>query len=157
MCYDVRLKFMNPYKSPVEQSEVVDDSSSDVVTSDLSEHPRYDGVLTMVLWGEPKEDVFARMKTNKVTPDLADLLYSHAHKERVALIRTENRSKILLGLASFVLGVVVFCLLWFGLGIIPRIVVGGCFLAGVFGSWKVIDGLVGYTTAQSKKGSVADS
>lgn len=131
--------------------------SDDKPHSNLSEHPLYDEVLTMLLWDEPKDKVYHRMSVNQVPADIADLLYGHAKKERIALIRSENMSKIMIGVGALLLGIVVFCALWFGLGIIPRIVVGLCFLAGVFGVWRLADGIFGYLSAPQKKGSVVDS
>jgi hypothetical protein len=146
---------MNPYTSPNEQSDVRDvgDHESHLEPDD---HPHYDLVLKMVLWGESRDDVYRRLAVNGVTGEFADRLYEHARADRIRTIRGDYSRKLLIGLGLILAAVVIFCACWFGLGFIPRILLYACFAALGIGAWKAIDGFLGYIMAPSKTGSVAD-
>lgn len=123
---------------------------------EIEEHPLYAGILRMVIWGEERGKVYERMEVNKVPADIADQLYAIAWKDRIRTIRTDTFRQAMIGLGLIVASIATFSLCWFGLGFIPKILLWGCFAAVGIGSWKAINGLVGYLMASSKTGSLAD-
>jgi hypothetical protein len=147
---------MNPYTSPNEPSDVEEGDVHDS-HSDPDDHPHYNLVLRMVLWGETREEVCHRLAVNGVTGLVADRLYEHARADRIRTIRGDYSRKLLIGMGLILSAVVIFSVCWFGLGFIPRILLYACFAALGIGSWKAIDGLSGYLMAPSKTGSVADN
>jgi len=50
----------------------------------------------------------------------------------------------------------VFAIFWFGFGFIPRILIGICAVGIAYGAWKFANGLGGYISAPSQKGSLAE-
>jgi hypothetical protein len=146
---------MNPRPSLNKQS-VSEDGSDDDYHLSPDEHPRYDLVLRMVLWGESRDEVFQRLAANGVTEVVAEQLYEQARADRIRTIRSDYSRKFLVGVGYIALAVVIFSVCWFGLGFIPRILLYACFAALGIGSWKAIDSFIGYLMAPSKTGSVAD-
>jgi hypothetical protein len=146
---------MNPYTSPNEQS-VVEDGNDHDSHLNPDDHPYYDLVLRMVLWGESRDDVFRRLAVNGVTGIVAGRLYDQARADRIQTLRRDYSRKFLVGVGIIVAAVVIFSGCWFGLGFIPRILLYACFAAIGLGAWKAIDGLSGYLMAPGKTGSVAD-
>lgn len=146
---------MNPYTSPSNQSDLEDGIGHD---SHLGpeEHPHYNLVLRMVLWGESRDEVLRRLAVNGVAEADACQLYEQARADRIRTIRSDYRRKLLVGLGLMAGTLMMFCVCWFGLGFIPKILLYACFAAFGIGSWKAIDGLSGYLMAPSKTGSVAD-
>lgn len=120
------------------------------------EHPLYEAILKMVLWGEDREAVFDRLRVNGIDDTEAEALYQAARRERVATFRDEFKKRIGLGLLLMVGGASVFSVFWFGLNLLPRLVLMACGAAIGMGLWKLTSGLVGYLTAESRQGSVAD-
>jgi hypothetical protein len=146
---------MNPYTSPSEQSVVEDGIGHDAHLSP-DEHPHYNLVLRMVLYGESRDEVFRRLAVNGVAEAVAGQLYDQARADRIRTIRSDYSLKLLVGVGLIAGALVIFCVCWFGLGFIPRILLYACFTALGIGSWKAIDGLSGYLMAPSKTGSVAE-
>lgn len=120
------------------------------------EHPLYDYVLRMVLWGEEKEEIFQHLAVNEVTGSIANRLYKHARADRIRTIRAEYAKRFFLGVGIIVAILMIFGYFWFILRFIPRIVLFACFGAIGIGLWKTFDGLIGYFMAASKTGSIAD-
>ena len=131
-------------------------SPDDDVQGDLTEHPQYDIVLKMVLWGEKREDIYHRMKVNGLTGSGADALYSLAWKDRVQTIRAVYSQRLLKGAAVIVGGIATFVAYWHGMGSIPKVLIYGCSGATAIGLWKFVDGIIGYLMAETKEGSVAE-
>ncbi len=119
-------------------------------------HPLYDAILKMVLWGEGRAVVFDRLRVNGVEGAEAEAIYLTAHRERVATFRQEFRKRMGLGLMMMVGGALLFSVLWFGLQFIPRVVIGACAISVGLGLWRFTNGLVGFLTAETRQGSVAD-
>ena len=47
----------------------------------------YEGVRRMVIWDEPRADVFHRLEVNGIDPAQAQQMYDQARDERIAIIR----------------------------------------------------------------------
>ncbi|RYD23750.1 MAG: hypothetical protein EOP88_02990 [Verrucomicrobiaceae bacterium] len=146
---------MNPYQSPEHPSEAVPPHDTPF-SGDPEEHPLYDMIHRMVIWGEDKAEVHKRMEVNGVTGLAADSLYQHAWNDRIRSIRKEQSGKLFLGIGLTVAAVGTFCFCWFVLHFIPRILLYVCIVALAIGSWKLIDGLAGYLMAENKKGPLHD-
>jgi len=136
---------MNPNQSP-----------NDGFRTDPSEHPQYDIVLKMILWGEKREDVYHRMSVNGLTGEGADVLFQHAWADRLQTIRAVYFRRLMLGIALFIAAGIVFVGFWYGLKMIPKTLLYGCFVAWAIGIWKFVDGITGYLMAHKKEGSVAE-
>ena len=119
-------------------------------------HPLYEGIERMVLWGEKCEAVMDRLRVNGVEGAEAEALYSAAHLVRVNAFRQVFRKRIGVGLLLILVGIGVVAGCWFGLGFILRNVFIVCALLVGIGLWKLINGLLGYTTAGRREGSLAD-
>lgn len=116
----------------------------------------YSLVHRMVMWGEPEEDVFYKLKVNGVTSEDAERLYQQARRERVASIRSDSVRKAVKGGLCLGASVVVFCAFWFGMGFIVRPILCACAVALGLGLWWSVGGVVEFLTAASRKGSLAD-
>ncbi len=112
----------------------------------------YDGVLRMVLWGEPKEEIYRKLEVNGFRGDEADKIYQRAMDERISSIRIDCRRKIWIGLGAIVGSLVLFFLV---LNVFfrayPILLVGA-----LYGIWKLGDGISRYFLAPGLKGSIAD-
>lgn len=57
----------------------------------------YSLVHRMIMWGEPEEDVYYKLKINSITCEDATRLYQQAHRDRVASIRSDSLRKAVKG------------------------------------------------------------
>ena len=88
---------------------------------DPTEEPLYEMVLGMVLWGEPREEVFHRLQVNGITGDRAERIYATAWEERLTVIRRDYGRKAGTGLLLMIGAAAIFCGFWFGVRVIPRL------------------------------------
>ncbi len=126
------------------------------MTNSPENHPLYEAILKMVLWGEDRASVFDRLRVNGVEGAEAEELYLTAHRERVATFRREYHKRIGLGLLLIAVGFGVLCGSWFGLDFIQGRLLWICAALIVFGLWKLMNGFIGTLTAGTRPGSVAD-
>ena len=123
---------------------------------DPTEEPLYEMVLGMVLWGEPREEVFHRLQVNGITGDRAERIYATAWEERLTVIRRDYGRKAGTGLLLMIGAAAIFCGFWFGVRVIPRLLLYVCFgMLGV-GLWKAVDGFAGWIMAGSREGPVTE-
>ena len=113
----------------------------------------YQGLLRMVLWGEPKEDVLQKARVNGLSAEEAENLYQKAIKERIRVIRSEYRRKALSGLLVIAGSVALFSVVAVTTG---RAYVIWLALGVAYGLWKAIDGFSGILMAANREGSVGD-
>jgi len=113
----------------------------------------YQGLLRMVLWGEPKEDVLQKARVNGLGAEEAENLYQKAIKERIRVIRSEYRRKALSGLLVIAGSVALFSVVAVTTG---RAYVIWLALGVAYGLWKAIDGFSGILMAANREGSVGD-
>jgi len=112
----------------------------------------YDGILRMVLWGEPKEDVYHKLTVNGIHGEEADRLYQRAMDERIGTIRSKCWRKIWIGLGSIVGSLILFfVVMTVFYRAYPIFLVGA-----LYGVWKLGDGMSRYFFAPRMGGSVAD-
>jgi len=123
---------------------------------DPTEEPLYEMILGKVLWGEAREEVFHSLAVNGITGERAERIYAAAWEERLTVIRRDYARKAGFGLLLILGAVAIFCFFWFGVRVIPRLLLYLC--AGMLGvgAWKAIDGIAGMLMAGSKEGSVAE-
>ncbi len=119
-------------------------------------HPLYEAILKMVLWGEDRADIFDRLRVNGVEGAEAEVLYLTAHRERVATFRREYHKRIGLGLLLIAVGIGVLAGSWFGLDFIQGRLLWICAALIGFGLWKLMNGVIGSLMAGTRPGSVAD-
>jgi len=139
---------MNPYASTKA-------SGTDLPLEDPTEHPSYQSILKMVLWGEPKEKIDQKIRVNNIPPSIAEQIYHHARADRINTIRSESLKELVKGLSLIVVGLLTFTAFWFGLNFIPRVLLYSCFAAIAYGIWKFADGTLRYLMADRKTGSIA--
>ena len=82
--------------------------------------------------------------------------YARAFGERLAEIFATCRRKIRIGALLIVGGIGLFCICWFVFHFTSRLVLSLSLMGLGFGSWKLIDGIVGILTAKTREGSVTD-
>lgn len=117
----------------------------------------YEEVRRMVIWDEPRADVFHRLEVNGIPVAEAQQMHDKAHAERMAMIRSDAIRKTALGTGLLL----VASALLFGLAagmravIWPVLALGGT--AAVFGLWYFSKGLFYLFFAHSKSGSLADA
>ncbi len=110
----------------------------------------------MVIWDEPRADVFHRLEVNGIPQAEAQQMYDKARAERMSMIRSDSIRKTALGLGLLL---VAFALLFgfsAGMGIVIRPVLGLGGAAAVFGIWFFCKGLFYFLFAHAKSGSLAD-
>jgi len=135
----------------------------------VKDEAQYDVVLKMVLWDESREAILRRLEVNGVSDERAREIYRVARAERVKLLRGDGMKVLGLGLGSFVLGVLVYCVFdldqlnaaYFGDGVngtavLPWLLGFVCALFGAFGIWKTVQGVTEICFAPMKTGSIAD-
>lgn len=116
----------------------------------------YEEVRRMVIWDEPRADVFHRLEVNGIDPVQALHMYHKARAERMAMIRSDSIRKTVLGLGLLL---VAFALLFgfsAGMGVVirPVLALGGT--AAVFGLWYFSIGLFYLFFAHARTCSLAD-
>jgi hypothetical protein len=111
----------------------------------------------MVIWDEPREEIFRELAERGITGEDAIQVYEQAKADRIATIRSEAIRRSTLGALWFTGGLGTILILWFGIGAITRGIFTGCCLAMAVGAWRIIDGVVGALMAPTKRGSLADS
>ncbi len=116
----------------------------------------YQGIRRMVIWDEPRADVFHRLEVNGIVGAKAEEIYGRARAERIAIIRADSIRKTGFGLLLLLAGIGVFFGFWSGLGGITRPVLTLCVLSAAFGVWRFFKGLFGFFCASSKEGSLAN-
>jgi len=122
---------------------------------DPEDHPFYEMVLRMVLWGDTQEKVIEKLGYNRVEGHEAQALYHAARKERITTIRRDYWKKFRIG-SGLVLASVGLFVSFLMIGIIPRLVIYvAAGLLGI-GSWTLIDGLAGVLMAGQRQGPLAD-
>jgi len=134
----------------------MEDKIKEEEPEDITEHRLYDLVLKLVLWDESREEIFKRMKVNKVSDEKAEQLYEYAKNERVQAIRGNCSRNIVVGLRLIAVAVIVYCSFWFGMHGISKLLFYLCAVACGFGLFKFIKGIGAYLTAPNARGSVAD-
>ena len=110
----------------------------------------------MVIWDEPRADVFHRLEVNGIDPAQAQQMYDQARDERIAIIRDDAAKMAALGFGQLLLGVGALVVFSIRLGVIDRPVLVLCALAVVFGTWNLSKGLFNFFFAHTKEGSLAD-
>lgn len=123
---------------------------------DPTEEPLYQMILRMVLWGELRDDVFHRLGVNGITGERAERIYAAAWSERLITIRRDCARKAGFGLLMVIGAVGIFSFFWFGVRVIPRLVLFICAAMLGIGAWKAIDGLAGMIMAGNKEGPVGE-
>jgi len=116
----------------------------------------YDGVRRMVIWDEPRADVFHRLEVNCIDPAQAQQMYEKARAERIAIIRDDAMRTAGEGFGLLLAGLGLFFGFWDGFGGITRTLLGISSLATGFGIWRFVKGLFYIFFAHTKKGSLAD-
>jgi hypothetical protein len=101
----------------------------------------YEGVRRMVIWDEPRADVFHRMEVNGIPTEEAQQMYGKARAERFAIIRADAMKQAALGLGLLLAGAGVFVGFWNGLGGVTRALLALCATAVGFGAWHFTKGL----------------
>jgi len=122
------------------------------------EHRLYPAILKMVLWDEPEERIQTKLEANSLDNEVGQALLSSARKERLTTIRKDHIRTMGLGFVSFLLSALLF---WFGRHylILPLhfrlvTVLSGLLMgASLLG---LLNGVISYCSASSKRGSVAD-
>lgn len=113
----------------------------------------YQGLLRMVLWGEPKEEVLLKARVNGLSAEEAESLYQKAITERIRVIRSEYRRKTVSGSLVIAGSVALFSVVAVTTG---RAYVIWLALGVAYGLWKAIDGISGILMAANREGSVGD-
>lgn len=124
--------------------------------TDEHEDRIYQGIRRMVIWDEPRADVFHRLEVNGADQAQAQQMYDKARAERITIIRADATRKAMEGLVLLLTGAGVFLGFWNGLGGITRPILVLCALATAFGTWRFFKGLFGFFFASTKEGSLAN-
>lgn len=135
----------------------------------MKDELQYEVVLKMVLWDEPKEAIFQRLKVNRVSDERAQEIYRAAVVERVKTLQKEGVRMMKVGIVSLILAIIAYFSFdlpslsasRFGEGVngtlvIPWLIGFICALMAAFGLWKLIQGGTEVLFASSKRGSIAD-
>jgi hypothetical protein len=125
--------------------------------TDEHEDRIFQGVRRMVIWDEPRADVFHRLEVNGLTGTQAQQMYDKARAERIAIIRGDSIRTVVGGLVLLFASASLFFGFWNGWGFISlgSRVSWGALAAGV-GVWRFFKGLFGFFLAASKEGSLND-
>ncbi len=108
----------------------------------------------MVIWDEPREDVFHRLEVNGIAEAEAQQMYAKARAERMGMIRSDSIKKAALGFGLLLLAGACGVFLYMGAVIRPLLVLNAA--ATVFGLWFFSKGLFYFFFAHTKNGSLAD-
>jgi hypothetical protein len=131
-------------------------NSENVPPLHANEDKIYDVIHGMVIWDQPKEDIFRVLEANGLTGARAAELYEMARADRISTIRALGLKRAVIGLTLLAAGVGAFVFFWYVAGFINRGVLGLCCVAAVFGFWKLTDGMLNALMAGTKRGSLAD-
>ncbi|HEY1051298.1 MAG TPA: hypothetical protein VGE39_16115 [Prosthecobacter sp.] len=116
----------------------------------------YEGIRRMVIWDEPRDEVFHRLEVNGITGERAEAIYAKARAARIQEIRSDCVRRAVKGLLFLVVGAGVALEFLTRGAMPPRVALAPCMAAVGYGLWQSFKGVFGYVLAPSKKGSLAD-
>ncbi|MDB6135445.1 MAG: hypothetical protein JWM59_3688 [Verrucomicrobiales bacterium] len=113
----------------------------------------------MVMWGDGKAEVLAKLAANGITGEAAEAMHRQAFSERVAAIRHDAWNTMEYGLFWLVVGVGAHYELrcWTGLHGIPGSFFRFVWPAVLYGAWQFCIGLTEMMFAHHRQGSLADN
>lgn len=112
----------------------------------------YEGVRRMVIWDEPRADIFYRLEVNGIPLPEAQQMHDKARAERMSAIRSDALKQTAFGLALLFAGVGFFTVI----GVITKAVLAFSATAAVLGLWHLSKGLFYLLFPHNRKGSLAD-
>jgi hypothetical protein len=116
----------------------------------------YQTVHRMVIWDEPKEEVFQMLEANGIIGHRASQSYERARADRISTLRANATRAAVLGLLSLAAGVGLFLFFWRVVGGFTHKIFLVCAAPAAFGAWKLVNGIIDLFMASTKRGSLAD-
>lgn len=107
------------------------------------------------IWGEPKEAVLRMLKANGANDEEAESFLKELGKERTREIRGVGLSKIVTGIFLILLPLVSWFIFHSAKIYLPKIF-GFAVAAGLYGIWKLVDGVILLVAPKSEKGDLAN-
>lgn len=108
-----------------------------------------------LLWGDKKEEVLKLLMMNQFDAGEASDLLQEWMRERAATIRQRGTRRALIGVGLILIPLVTY-LVMASIGLIFIKLLGATCVAGVYGAWLLLDGLVMVLSPKSERGDIAD-
>jgi len=120
----------------------------------IQTHPLYHNALTMVLWGESKEQVYHMFTVNNLPPKTSDLIYAEARRDRIQTLRAETYPRIIKGSLITLVSIGAFYAFWYLMGGITVHLLILCCSGLAWGMVKLLTGIVELMLAARKEGAI---
>jgi hypothetical protein len=108
-----------------------------------------------IIWGESPEKVFVFLQENGFSDKDAYSLLSELKKERASDIRSSGVKKITIGALLVPIPFIAY-LFFMCVGYIYIKIMAGTGLFGVFGAWKIIEGISMIVAPSSERGDLSN-
>ena len=108
-----------------------------------------------IMWGEERQSVLVFLRVNGVSQEEATELIEIFSQERKASIRGAGIKQIAVGCALISIPVIA----WFifqHIGVLSVKLFAITCVAGVFGGWKLVEGILKFAFPESEKGDVSE-
>jgi len=110
-----------------------------------------------IIWGEPSSSVRDFVISNGISDMDADAKIKDFNLERNAEIRRRGIKNILIGVALIgVAGISLYLILTSSLNVRRGRGFGAVIVGGVYGIWKLVNGIIDLVRPQSEDGSISD-
>ena len=110
-----------------------------------------------IFWGEDPEQVLHFLRLNRFTAEEAGEFVDSVFRERMAQVRTLGVRRILIGVAMMIVPVGAWVLLgWMYRSVVILAVLGVAGAIGLWGAWKVLEGILMLIFPENEKIDLAE-
>ncbi len=108
-----------------------------------------------ILWGDPPEEATRYLMMHGFSREEATELVREMIRERAAMVRGTGIGKILTGLGMMAVPIVAL-IIFLIIGIIPITLFAIVLGVGLWGAWKVVNGIIMALAPRAEQGELAD-
>jgi len=114
----------------------------------------YNSVLSAVLWGTNRDEIFEMLEDDGIVGGLAEALYERARDERIGVLRRSAFERVVLGALMLAIGVGAYCFFLVHLWFIGYAIFVICAYLTGRGIWWIVGGGLDALMASRKEGPV---
>ena len=147
------LKINKSEAAPVHESPKI--AVSDRELGIVSREQAQAEARAKVSWGDSEEEVIKFLMVQRFTVSEARDLVAEMFKERMATVRATGVRKIFIGIGLMCVPVIAL-LLFLHLGVIPMKIMALFIMAGLYGLYLLINGIIAFIAPKMESGDVAE-
>jgi hypothetical protein len=108
-----------------------------------------------IFWGDPPEAVIGYLLMQGFSHEEASDLVREMFRERAATVRANGIRKILTGIGLIAVPIVAL-IIFLSIGVIPMKIFAITIMAGLYGVWLLLNGIIMVLAPKTEKGDLAD-